>query len=222
VNAWDGFYAFEAERRGAASVTALDYFVWSMDIKEHIKWWEECKAKGVNPGPYEKMPYFRPKELPGKIGFDTAKELRGSGVKQVVGDFMEMDLDSLGQYDVTFFLGSLYHMQNPFESLKRLAKVTKEVAVIETEASEFPGFHSTALCEFFESNELNGDTSNWWAPNEKALAGMCRAAGFRRTETVKGPKIWSRSKLLSIAKNLYLFKKASPVWRYRTIIHAFK
>lgn len=113
-------------------------------------------------------------------------------------------------------------MQNPFESLKRLARVTREVAVIETEASEFPGFHSTALCEFFESNELNGDTSNWWAPNEKALSGMCRAAGFRRVETVKGPGIWSRLILTCMAKNLFLLKKISTVWRYRAIVHAWK
>ncbi len=32
INTWDGFYAFEAECRGAVSVTALDLFVWSIDL----------------------------------------------------------------------------------------------------------------------------------------------------------------------------------------------
>ena len=29
VGAWDGFYAFEAERRGASRVLATDHFCWS-------------------------------------------------------------------------------------------------------------------------------------------------------------------------------------------------
>src|SRR6266516_4593012 len=32
IGAWDGFYSFEAERRGARRVVALDHYVWSMDL----------------------------------------------------------------------------------------------------------------------------------------------------------------------------------------------
>ena len=142
INSWDGFYAFHAEKLGASSVTALDFYMWAMDLSEHSKYVKECRDQGVYPERYETMPYYKPKELPGKRGFELARELLGSQVKDRVGDFMAMDLDKLGTFDVVFFLGSLYHMENAFESLKRLARVTKEVAVIETQASEFPGFGS--------------------------------------------------------------------------------
>src|SRR5207247_11262810 len=32
IGAWDGFYSFEAEGRGARRVVALDHYVWSMDF----------------------------------------------------------------------------------------------------------------------------------------------------------------------------------------------
>jgi len=32
---------------------------------------------------------------------------------------------------------------------------------------------------FCPGHELNGDGSNWFAPNAGALVGMCKAAGFR-------------------------------------------
>ncbi|MHB8519347.1 MAG: class I SAM-dependent methyltransferase [Limisphaerales bacterium] len=222
INAWDGFYAFKAEERGASSVTALDYYMWAMDLGEHVKYIKECREKGVYPERYETRPYYKPNELPGKRGFDLAHELLGSKVNKVVGDFMAMDLDNLGQFDVVFFLGSLYHMENAFESLKRLARVTREVAVIETQAAEFPGFGSQSLVQFFESGELAGDSSNWWAPNMTALAAMCRAAGFKRVELVREPPVWSRSSLLSILRNLIESRTFSRVWSYRAIVHAWK
>src|SRR5262249_33170899 len=37
-------------------------------------------------------------------------------------------------------------------------------------------------------SELNFDVSNWWAPNVKALEGLCRAAGFRRVEVIYRPE----------------------------------
>lgn len=125
INAWDGFHSFEAERRGASRVVALDHYMWAMDLAEHHKYWKECKDRGVVPAPYHTMPYYRPDELPGKIGFDTARRALGSSVEAVVGDFMEMDLKPLGAFDVVFYFGSLYHMENPLLALQRVAAVTR-------------------------------------------------------------------------------------------------
>jgi tRNA (mo5U34)-methyltransferase len=111
-----------------------------------------------------------------------------SKVEAVVGDFMTMDLVPLGVFDVVLFLGVLYHMEEPLTSLRRLASLTKEVAVIETHATVFPGYKQREICEFYSSNQLNGDLTNWWGPNIRALCGMCLAAGFRRVEVVKGPR----------------------------------
>jgi tRNA (mo5U34)-methyltransferase len=222
INTWDGFYAFKAEELGAASVTALDFYMWAMDLGQHFQYWTQCKQQGVCPKRFETMPYYKPKELPGKAGFDVVQLVLKSRVKQVVGDFMHIDVDTLGQFDVVLYLGSLYHMENGFESLKRLARVTRELAVIETQASELPGFRSEAFVQFFEAGELNGDPSNWWAPNLRALGAMSRAAGFKRVEVIQGPPYLARFALFSLLKNAIRLKKFSRVWDYRAIVHAWK
>ena len=56
--------------------------------------------------------FWRP-DLPGQTGFKFAKEALGSNVEPVVGDFMTMDLASLGPFDIVLYLGVLYHMKEP-------------------------------------------------------------------------------------------------------------
>ena len=234
INAWDGFFSFEAERRGARRVVALDHYMWAMDLPKHFEHWQRCMKLGVTPAPYHTMPYYRPEALPGKVGFTTAREARQSQVEDVVGDFMEVDVVELGSFDVVLYLGSLYHMQHLLKALERVAAVTRELAVIETEAVEFPGYSERAYCEFFETNELSGDVSNWWAPNEKALVGLCRAAGFRRVDIVVGSPLRlfrrpsaSLPSLRAAARNLVrqlaTTKKAERgAIRYRAVAHAWK
>ena len=212
INTWDGFYAFEAERRGAVSVTALDLFVWSIDLGEHLRYQHGCKARGEAPLPYYEMPYFRPADLPGKRGFDIAHRLLGSKVKAVAADFMRVDPSELGTFDVVFMFGTLYHMENPVECIKRLGTVTRGLAVIETEAVEFPGYEDRPMCDFFPFDELAGDITNWWSPNQHALKGMCQAAGFRKVEIVQGPPVVS---------NAPIDRPYKPL-RYRAVAHAWK
>src|SRR3954452_11537881 len=59
INTWDGFFAFEAERRGASRVVALDEYMWSMDLADHVTYSAACKAHGVAPEPYHTMPYYK-------------------------------------------------------------------------------------------------------------------------------------------------------------------
>jgi len=186
IGTYDGFFAFEAERRKAKRVVALDHFVWSLDIAACIAYWRECMEKGLEPDPKSEVSQMHPNELPGMAAYNAAHKALESKVETVIEDFMDTDLDRLGTFDVVLYLGVLYHMQNPFEALKRLAVVTRDLAIIETESVALPGFEDHALCEFFEGSELNKDWTNWWAPNEKALAGMCRAAGFKSVEVLRG------------------------------------
>jgi len=234
IGALDGFYSFEAERLGAKRVLALDHYAWSLDLAKHFQYMKECRVRGVVPLPDQKTPNWRPSELPGKRAYNTAHQALDSKVETLVADFMEMDLDQIGTFDVVLFLGVLYHMENPLEAMKRVAAVTREVAIIETAAVVFPGFEHVQFCEFFESNELDGDMSNWWAPNLKALEGMCRAAGFRRLQTMVGPP-W-RSIRERLGSSVFYFLSEFPItkkigisWqpkpmvhRYRAVVHAYK
>jgi len=194
IGAWDGYFSFRAEREGAAEVVALDHYAWSLDIRlwnmthdERLKMYLDNDFDPTIPVLAHDIPgIWQPDKLPGKLGFDVAHELIGSGVQQRVVDFMDVDPAEVGTFDVVLYLGVLYHMHDPFLALRRLREVTGELAVIETAGLFVPGFEDHALCEFYPTHELNFDPSNWWSPNAKALTGMCRAAGFSEAEVVGG------------------------------------
>ena len=102
VGAWDGFFSFEAERRGAARVVAADDFAWN----------------GRN--------------WSTKAGFELARSALGSRVEDVDVDVLDLDADELGRFDLVLFLGVLYHMRHPLLALEKVAAVTGDQLVVET------------------------------------------------------------------------------------------
>lgn len=198
IGAWDGYYSFTAEKLGAARVVALDKYVWTLDWAAKRAYRAECKAKGIAPQPYDLVPELWDfTGLPGKRGFDLAHEALQSQAVAVVDDFMKMDLETIGDFDVVFFLGVLYHLESPLDALRRLRRVTKEVAIIETAAITVGGLEETSLCEFYPLDaKLAEDPSNFWAPNARALIGLCQTAGFSRVEILTAPAAPPKGKLI--------------------------
>lgn len=183
VGAWDGWFSFRAEQEGAARVVALDHYAWSVDQVAQQRYRQQCRDAGVSAKAAHEVPeLWRPDDLPGKTGFDTAHRALGSRVESVVGDFMTMHLDQLGRFDVVLLLGVLRHMRHPLLALERLAQVTGEVLIIQTDAVAIPGFEHHGFCEFLEHDELGNDANIWWVPNRLAVEGLCRAAGFGSVE----------------------------------------
>jgi tRNA (mo5U34)-methyltransferase len=188
VGAWDGYFSFAAESLGADRVVSLDHYSWSLDLPAVHAYVIRCEQEGIDPEPWERVPeVWRPDTLPGRRGFDLARETLHSKVEPVVADFMTVDLDTLGTFDVTFFLGVLYHLENPFEAIRRLAAVTRELAVIETLVMIVVALGDHPLWQYFPGDEMLGDPSNWWAPNRAGLVGMCKAAGFSRVDVLDHP-----------------------------------
>lgn len=188
IGAWDGYFSFAAEAKGADRVVALDFHSWSVDLPAAQHYVNGHIAAGTKPLSYELVPeIWKPDTLPGRRGFEFARDMRESNVEAVVGDFMNIPLDELGRFDVVFFLGVLYHLEDPYLSLRRLAEVTNEFALIETTCVVVPDREHHALWEFFETTELNNDPTNWWAPNQKGLIAGCRAAGFSNIEVLAAP-----------------------------------
>ena len=195
VGAWDGFYSFLAEQRGARRVVALDHYAWCVDFDARLEYWRSCEASGQIPDHRRDMTdFYRPDVMPGRRGFDLAREALGSRVEPVVGDFMQLAPEELGRFDVVLFLGVLYHVREPLSALERIRALTSEVAVIETEAVRGLGLGlgRARLLEFHPGGELGGDHTNWFVPTESALHALCRAAGFRRVETRLGPPAGTR------------------------------
>lgn len=223
VGAYDGYFSFACEERGASRVVALDWYVWSVDMAAYMEDWRSSKTTGAPlPAPIESR-HYKPDILPGKKPFDLAHRLRKSKVEPVVGDLMTMDLAPLGMFDVVLYLGVLYHMEEPLTSMRRLRSVVTPggLAVIETEAVEVPGL-DRAYCEFFPGQELNNDPSNWWAPNAKALEGLGRAAGFREMVVFENaPATAARRQLLTtLLRGAVSGNFELPVNRYRAYAHA--
>ena len=102
VGAWDGYFSFEAERRGAARVLAVDSYCWSGDG------WGS------------------------KAGFDLARAALQSRVEDAEIEVVDLDPGKIGTFDVVLFLGVLYHMRHPLLALEKVAAVTAGLLILET------------------------------------------------------------------------------------------
>lgn len=188
IGAWDGLYSFDAERRGASRVVALDHYAWCLDWAARDAYWQACQERGELPDhTRDQSEFWLPEEMPGRAGFDFAHKVLASKVEAVVGDFMTIDPAELGRFDVVNFLGVLYHIPEPLTALQRVRALTAGVAVVETEAIHIDGLDDESLTAFYPGGELNADFGNWYAPSVAALVGMCRAAGFSRVEVQSSP-----------------------------------
>jgi tRNA (mo5U34)-methyltransferase len=231
IGAFDGFFSFQAERLGAARVVALDHYAWSLELGGHMAEYHDCLRRGVAPAPYHTTRHWRPDTLPGKQGFDLAKEVLGSRVEDVVLDFMDMALSPTalvarvgGPFDVVLVLGVLYHMEHPMLALERLAALTKPgggLAVLETEAMEIPDLPEHRMCRFLDAGEAYGDTSNWWVPNAEAVVAMCRRAGFGAARVLT-PKPRQRPPGLRGWLGRWVRPRPPTPMHYRLVANAWK
>ncbi|MDH4077722.1 MAG: DUF1698 domain-containing protein, partial [Acidimicrobiia bacterium] len=123
-----------------------------------------------------------PVRLPGRTRFDLARWALGSRVEPVVADIITVDPRTLGSFDVTLFCGVLYHLADPITGLRQLARLTTDLAVIETELIHVRGGQRRALWHYVESDSLANDPSNYWLPTRAGLAAALRDAGFASVE----------------------------------------
>jgi len=103
IGAWDGFFSFEAERRGAARVLATDSFCWGQG------------GWGT------------------KAGFVLARRALNSRVEDLAIDPLDLSPDRVGTFDLVLFLGVLYHMRHPLLALERVFSVTRDLLILNTQ-----------------------------------------------------------------------------------------
>ena len=157
VGAWDGFFSFEAERRGAERVLAVD-------------------------GPAWREPAWGPRGYGTRAGFDLARRALGSAVQDAELELEGIAPDTVGRFDVVLFLGVLYHLKHPWLALERVAAVCDGLLIVETHA-DLLDLPRPAMA-LYPGAEVAGDASNWWGPNVAALRAMLREEGFARVEVV--------------------------------------
>src|SRR5580704_3118476 len=111
--------------------------------------------------------------------------------------------DQQRKFDLTLFLGVLYHVEDPMLCLRQVAAVTSELCVVETQvvdevegiaewgARDWQRAYQGIMALIDETGEFDagiretGMTPMATCPSPKALRFMLRQAGFRRVEQVQ-------------------------------------
>ncbi|MFH1462581.1 MAG: hypothetical protein ABIG08_02745 [bacterium] len=154
IGAWDGFYSFEAEKRGASYVLAIDNF------------------------------YRDKLEKTGSQGFEVAKEILNSKVEFKKAGVYELSPEKFGMFNAVLFLGVFYLLQHPILALKKIYSVTKEILIMETHYDPYHGGKKTPLAMFYEGSEIGGNPTVWWGFNEACLHSVLRSVGFKNPQTL--------------------------------------
>lgn len=165
VGAWDGYWTFEALKRGAREVVAIDDFSDNvgLNVAREDKWttFDLCRAA---------------------FGYDAA---RCSRREMSVYD---VSPEHLSTFDVVLFFGTLYHLRHPLLALDRLAGVCTGRIIVESAViDDFSaykggvghGYGGEMVMEFYPDAQFGNNHSNWWSPTTTCMAQMLRAAGFK-------------------------------------------
>jgi tRNA (mo5U34)-methyltransferase len=132
-------------------------------------------------------------------------EASGADIRFRQGRVETLASDEGRTYDLTLFLGVLYHVEDPMLCLRQVSEVTGRMCLIETQVvDEVEGFTEwgaqewrrpykgiLALIdesgEFDAGNRETGVTPMATCPSPKALLFMLRQAGFKRAEILAPP-----------------------------------
>ena len=148
IGAWDGWFSFEMERRGA-EVLAIDN-------------WDNPRFHQIHAALNSRVEY-----------------------RQI--DMYELTPERVGRFDIVLFMGVLYHLKHPLLALERVCALTKGLAAVDSfvlREKHRPGENvgQRPVMEFYETNEMGGQTDNWVGPSLNCLQAWCRTAGFARVE----------------------------------------
>jgi tRNA (mo5U34)-methyltransferase len=162
VGTWDGFWAFELERRGAAEVVALD-----LDDEAALDWPPRRRPQAFGAGRGD--------------GFRELRERLGSSVERVELSVYDATPERIGSFDLVFCGSVLIHLRDQFLALERIASVCSGRFVSAEEYDRLTALLPVAL------NRWRGDDPSavvFWRPNPRAWRRMLWSAGFARVEQV--------------------------------------
>ena len=164
VGTYDGFLAFELERRGASEVVATD-------IEDHSRW--DWPVRTREAGPAELA------QIAGQqkgLGFEIAKEALGSSVERVERSVYDLDPAQDGEFDVIVCGALLLHLRDPVRALEAIRSVCTGSFV----SAEQVDVRLTMLSRRRPAASFRGgERVQWWIPNAAAHRALLESAGFR-------------------------------------------
>ena len=165
VGTFDGFWAFEMERRGAAEVVAID-------VLDPAKWdW----PVGSSP---ETVAEIGRRKARGQ-GFEVARQALGSSVVRRELSVYDLDPEEIGRFDLVYLGSLLIHLREPVRALERLREVCGGTMIV----VDGIDLILSLLLPRMPVATLDGNGRPWWwYPNEAGLTREIEAAGFELTE----------------------------------------
>jgi tRNA (mo5U34)-methyltransferase len=179
VGAFDGFYSFLAERRGARRVVAVDN-------EQYVGW---VRARfGV--------------DLVGGSGFHAIAELIGSQVAYRRIDALHVrDLDE--RFDVVLCFGILHRVTDPVALLRALADVLEPGGeiVLETYGSRLAP--DTPAIEVHAPGDVYvRDDFVYWGFAAEGLTRLARIAGLSEVKVIDEPEIDGHPRILMLLRGV--------------------
>ena len=164
VGSWDGYWCFEALRRGAKQVIAIDNFSDLCGTMKKRKDWEN---------------------------FDICKSVFGYTDKQC--ERIEMDVEqanSLGHFDIILFFGVVYHLRHPVYVLDMLSKMCDEIYIesaicddcsgmVGAKGECLKGYKQECIMRYYPAGDLyGGNSTNFFVPTLYCLEKLVQSNGF--------------------------------------------
>jgi tRNA (mo5U34)-methyltransferase len=165
IGTFDGFWAFEMEKRGAdvvaIDVETIDAAEWPPANRERLL--REAEGFGIRLG----------------RGFALAKEILGSDVRRVVCSVYDLTPEAIGgPVDFVFEGAVLLHLRDPVGALERArAALRPEGRMVIWELVSLLDTLRAPRRPLARFSPLISDFT-WWLPNYAALLSMPLAAGF--------------------------------------------
>jgi tRNA (mo5U34)-methyltransferase len=167
IGTWDGFYAYELERRGAAEVVALD--VPDLSGIDYPPEWRERGDLDLSQSDAQPRP----------AGFNLLHEILGSEVKWTGGNIYDLDPDELGTFDLVVVGSLLLHLRDPVRAVDAVRRVTRGNFL----AVEY--IHAPLQMHSWGPRgrpifELRGDSWDfqWWWASDSGLRHLLHVGGF--------------------------------------------
>jgi SAM-dependent methyltransferase len=171
VGSFDGFWAFELERRGA-EVVAID-----VESIESAEWPPLSRARLQR----------RTRELDVDLGrgFRLAAEALGSQVRREVCDVYELGPEAIGgSVDLVFSGAILLHLRDPVRALERILSALSpdgELRLMEPVSAALTLAHPRRPSARFSAAATD---FNWWLPNIAAVRAWALTAGFSQARRI--------------------------------------
>jgi tRNA (mo5U34)-methyltransferase len=173
IGTFDGFFAFEMERRGAAEVVAID-------IEDHTLWdWPADARPGLVD--MDRDPGFS--GPPKGDGFRLLAELTGSKAEWRGLSIYDLSPETVGRFDVVVCGSLLLHLQNPVRALEAVRSVCDGWFLSSEQVAPVLTLLGRKL-PLFRLDGSGGDCQ-WWLANRAGHERLLYSAGFSVVERSK-------------------------------------